>query len=86
MTSLADQLLSAAREHQRKPPTPSWRDRLAPEHRAAVDAARDQWVAAGGISAGIAARTLAIEIIRTFRGLGYDMPSPDAVRRWLTRE
>jgi hypothetical protein len=86
MTSLADQLLSAAREHQRKPPTPSWRDRLAPEHRAAVDDARDQWIAAGGTSSGIAAKALAVEIVRHFGGLGYRMPHADAVRKWLTRD
>jgi hypothetical protein len=86
MTSLADQLLNAAREHQRQPPTPSWRDRLAPEHRAAVDAARDQWIAAGGISSGIAAKNLAVEIVRHFGGLGYRMPQADAVRKWLTQD
>ena len=86
MASLADQLLDAARKHQRKPPTPSWRDRAAPEHRAAVDAARDQWIAAGGISSGITAKALATEIIRHFRSLGYQMPNPDAVRRWLTSQ
>jgi hypothetical protein len=86
MTSLSDQLLDAAREHQRKPPTPSWRDRLAPEHRAAAEDAREKWIAAGGVSSGIAAKALATEIIRHFRGLGYQMPNPDAVRKWLTQD
>lgn len=81
MSDLAQELLDAAREVAHRPAR--WLDRLADEHRQAVEAARDSWLKTGQAS-GISATRLAKVIVEKMTSLGYRTASWKQVQRWIT--
>lgn len=84
-SALAGEILAAARARSAEPSRQlGWLARLAPEHRGEVEAARDQWLAAGGTASEITAKALGRAIVETMTRAGYRMPGPDGVAKWLT--
>jgi hypothetical protein len=84
-SGLADELLAAAASRTNATRGfAGWVARLSPEHRAAVESARDQWQAGGGTKGPITAKALSDSIREAMIRLGYRVPHTDGVTRWLT--
>lgn len=82
--ALEDEMLAdALAAGNRRSGPASWFDRLSPEHRASVENARSQWLKMGGAASGVAATGLANVICERLSKLGYQMPRPKEVARWL---
>jgi hypothetical protein len=78
-------LLAAAAQRAKDRRPAGWLGKLSPEHRAVIVAAREQWRAAGGSeTSNITAMGLATAIHQQFTALGYPMPQPEHIARWLT--
>jgi hypothetical protein len=81
MDDLAQELIAAAEADARQ--QGMWLARLSSEHRQAVEAARDSWQKTSQ-KRGVSAARLATAIIDKMTKLGYSMPNPKQVARWLT--
>lgn len=78
---LADALASVPSRHGPL----GWIDRLSPEHRASVEAARVQWIGMGGAASGVPAIGMAASIAKHLVTLGYQMPRTKEIARWLVK-
>lgn len=84
--ALEDEMLADAISVGQKRNGPvGWLDRLSPEHRDSVEAARRQWLAMGGVSSGVPAVSLANVICDRMTKLGYQMPRSKEVSNWLAK-